>query len=393
MGGWLEQVAGCGWQPPSHCHCCCCCCLIRNRTNTGDKQLVIRQQEDDLTFSTSSPSTIVDGGAIWNGPPANWLFSHFWQIPVFHSFSPPLPPPSGSGSLHLTWPRPPLLPHRLLSSELFLFGVHSSAAPPPDGLACARRLRSVSTTCRALLPPLPPHFAIRCTAKRSRRRQTPLWQSQIYLDSPPSAALYITPTKFGWTTNTLCYLDNYTLQFGQADFSKAYLPPLSRSLYCSCLNQLGRRSTASMEFGLFSKTSNILASACSSLLLLKSQLPILVRPSQFSAPPRFAQFVGGLPTTSWLWQPAAIKGAKLGSRGALNNPPRYVYSTSRQCQTVRRIGPYEKECIFRLLCAKLRPGNKLKVILGLVFFSGCQGYSLNTVQFSEQGFIQRGKKG
>ena len=147
--------------------------------------------------------------------------------------------------------------------------------------------------CRRCLP----HFAIRCTQLWAAK-QTPLWQSQIYLDSPPSAALYITPTKFGWTTNTLCYLDNYTLQFGQADFSKAYLPPLSRSLYCSCLNQLGRRSTASMEFGLFSKTSNILASACSSLLLLKSQLPILVRPSQFSAPPRFAQFVGGLPTTS-----------------------------------------------------------------------------------------------
>ena len=153
--------------------------------------------------------------------------------------------------------------------------MHSSAAPAPDGLACARRLRSVSTTCPAL-----------STAAAYHSTCNPLYTVTVRLQSkagggkPPSGKARST-----WTPHhqplsillllqpnlarrqihfaTFCNLDKLHILQRQI-----YLPPplctLRRSLYCACFDQLGCRSTASMEFGLFSETPNIHASACSS---------------------------------------------------------------------------------------------------------------------------------
>ena len=165
---------------------------------------------------------------------------------------------------------------------------------------------TVPTTCRAALPPPSTKCAIRCTQllASSRQRQTPLWQSQIYLDSAP-VALYITlaPTNLSVWTNTFSYLDNYILQTGQVHFAKADLPaPLSLHPNCSLLQPmyLGVAPPLPWNLGFFCQSPNILASAYSSPLLFSSQLPFLVWASQFSGRPSQVRPIcgRGLPRTT-----------------------------------------------------------------------------------------------
>ena len=173
--------------------------------------------------------------------------------------------------------------------------------------------------------------AERCCRRCHHTLQSVVQQSEAEGGKPPSGKARSTWTRhpqplsillqpnlagrqihFATWTITFCIL-----QFVKADFSKAYLFPLSRSLYCSCLNQLGRRSTASMEFGLFSKLPTFLH------LLAPPYFFSRVSSQFWSSHPNF-QPLPGLPN---LWegsqQPAdcdsqrQLKGPNWG-RGALS---------------------------------------------------------------------------
>ena len=187
--------------------------------------------------------------------------------------------------------------------------MHSSAAPAPDGLACARRLRSVSTTCPALLPPLPTtQLAIPCTLlqcgckARQEEANPPLAKPDLPGLPTISRSLYYSCFNQIWLVDKYTLLHfaiwtNYTFCKGRST-----CPPLSApcaALYIApASTNLGVAPLLPWNLGFLAKLPTFMHLLAPPILLFQSQLPLLVRPSQFSgvSPSQVRPICGRAPT-------------------------------------------------------------------------------------------------